>query len=176
VKMEESRLIQVGKVAWGTPVKVEHPDYAESGGVGPCVALAVYHYGSKSGYMMHVNDLLPYIDRFEEVVRADYGTLDNLEVMVVGGAKAGYVDTNAENREELLQELIDDNATYRNEVIERLDASFGKVTYKWLDEDQLGELVLDTQEGELRSEIQNLAEYGVMFFTHDELENGGQEW
>ena len=121
-------------------VKGYSPDLIRSGGLGPCIAVGIYDYFSKSGYMMHEVDYscIDFGSKIE-MLKRDYGSLNNLKVFAAGNSIFSL--------DKLEQKDLELSSRYFVEEMLVKYFPVGNIEFNWLDDDVVGELFLDTKTG-----------------------------
>ena len=128
--------------------EISSPGLISSGGLGPCIAIAIYDSARKQGYMMHesnahVNNKLP--DFLDLVLTKS--KIENLIVRVAGGEIDANEDPNSE--ENLYTKEARD---YVKEELEKRFAS-NQIKLQWNNSFDAVELFLDTRNGHFYVEL-----------------------
>lgn len=127
--------------------KVEFPKTICSGAMGPCITIGIFDNKNKNGYMRHQpsaehgNDMENFIiETLTEVSKKD------AIVYVSGGA----FDKN--DKESVTSKSVLISRTHVESIVFKYFRK-SQVTIKWIEEDQISELILDTKTGEFSIEI-----------------------
>lgn len=125
--------------------KVRYPNILRSGGLGPCVAFALYDARTRSGYMAHDLEFHSFeMEKRLKLIKKDYGSIARLQVYVTGNSiwsKDNQDQRDFEMRERELYESF-----LRKNFVER------RTYVDWSPPDIMRELILDTKVPEFRVE------------------------
>jgi len=127
--------------------KALFPDILDSGGLGPCIAVAIYDPVTRSGYMAHSpsfdNDEI--LETLIQRVQEDYGDLSSLRILAFGGA----IDTGI-----FLPDQIQGVKRCRVYVDDILKKHFSapQIQIKWAANYMIASLILDTSKGRFITE------------------------
>lgn len=141
-------------VGMGELKKALYPDILCSGGLGPCIAVAVYDPVTRSGYMLHEHH--PNIEAKIKEIQKDYQDLSRVQVFVTGNSL--FSDFDAE------QTAFE--RSFRADVEKIISQYFNQrqTEIQWLADNLCGELYLYTSSGKFIVDSENLDE-----LCYDEL-------
>lgn len=138
--------------------EVKSPYTINSGNLGPCIAVGIYHKAKKKGYMLHVArpsaSRVP--DEYLDHVINETNNSTTLRVFVYGSSIDRIDGDNG------IEEAKEDRDYIEQLLKERLKTK--KIKIKWCDMDSTGDLELNTETGkfDFRSTLNDL--------MHDESE------
>ncbi len=125
------------EVRMGELKKAFYPNILCSGGLGPCIAVAVYHPATRSGYMLHEH----HADIEAKIIeiKRDYRDLSRVRVFVTGNSL--FSDFDAEQRAF--------ERSFRADAERIINQYFNQRQTKiqWLADNLCGELYLYTSSG-----------------------------
>jgi len=141
----ETEEIEVGM---GELKKALYPNILCSGGLGPCIAVAVYHPATRSGYMLHEHHAD--IEAKIKEIQRDYRDLSRVQVYVTGNSSLSSLDTEQRAFERY----------FRVDVEKIINQYFNQrqTTFEWLADNLCGELYLYTSSGKFIVDTENLAD------------------
>ena len=135
-------------VGMGDLKKALYPNILCSGGLGPCIAVAVYHPATRSGYMLHEHhaDIEAKIKEIQE----DYRDLSRVRVYVTGNSLLSSDDAE--------QRVFE--RSFRADVEKIINLYFNQkqTKFDWLADNLCGELFLYTASGKFIVDSENLAD------------------
>ncbi|MEK6905862.1 MAG: hypothetical protein AABX24_05670 [Nanoarchaeota archaeon] len=136
------------EVGMGELKKAFYPNFLCSGGLGPCIAVAVYHPATRSGYMLHEHHAD--IEAKIKEIKRDYRDLSRVRVYVTGNSL--FSDFDAE------QKAFE--RSFRADVEKIISQYFNQRQTKiqWLADNHCGELYLYTSSGKFIVDSENLVE------------------
>ena len=125
--------------------RVSSPDALKSGGVGPCIAIAVYDPLTQSGYMMHeASFILADLGDTLRKIERDYGGLKRLKVCAFGsGIPSSLLPGTLPD---LADRILEIRAFVEATLREYFDES--QIKTRWLEKGWVGELFLHTSSGQ----------------------------
>ncbi len=119
-----------------------------SGGLGPCIAVAVYHPATRSGYMLHEHHAD--IDAKIKKIKDDYRDLSRVRVFVTGNSWLSSDDAE--------QRAFEKSSRADVERIINLYFNQKQTKFDWLADNLCGELYLYTSSGKFIVDSENLAD------------------
>jgi hypothetical protein len=130
-----------------TSSEIYSPEIISSGGLGPCIAIGIYHKRKKKGYMLHVAcpSASASAETFLDHVIKETKNTETLKVYVCGSSierrdgRESVEDANQDR--EFIKELINEKLKTRN------------TEFNWAPSDATTELFLDVQNGEFSVEV-----------------------
>lgn len=136
----EQRIIEL---EMGITQKAAYPDNLWSGGIGPCIAVGLWHKPSKSGYMIHDITLEAGLPALLQRAKEECGGLSGICAYAVGASQY-YIPDNADEEDELA--FLSHNRRFVEQTLYG-KLKKNKVKIQWLAPFHVADLYLDMKKG-----------------------------
>lgn len=126
--------------------QVNYPDEIRSGGLGPCIAVGIFHPSKATGYMFHA--AAPHLNTLlEEFLRHVVSETKNSKSLRIYICGASIED---EDEEEEIEQATE--ARHYVESLVRKTLNTAKITISWAKDNVTSELILNTETGKFSEE------------------------
>jgi len=128
-------------------IRITYPDRAETGGVGPCIALGILNKSSRVGYLAHYDPLHDFSDSILDQALAEAESPHDLDVVVAGNVPPLPEEL---SEGEIYEEELCIHRDYTETAVAQIRSkSISVVRYYLINEPGLAsyEMIVDTETG-----------------------------